>query len=60
VTIERHVARAKSAEIDALVQSWYGPTDGANNQTESNFAALAALLLGIALGAVLARRHIAG
>jgi hypothetical protein len=38
-TMARHIDQAKSAGIDALVVSWYGPrVDG--NQTETNFRAM--------------------
>ena len=33
-TIERQVDQGQRAGIDAFIQSWYGPTGGANNQTE--------------------------
>jgi hypothetical protein len=36
--MDRHIAQAQSAGIDAFVVSWYGP--GGGNQTEGNFAAM--------------------
>ena len=36
--MDRHIAQAQGAGIDAFVVSWYGPWGGVNNQTESNFA----------------------
>lgn len=38
--MDRHIAQAQGAGIDAFVVSWYGPWGGVNNQTESNFAAM--------------------
>ena len=35
--MDRHIAQAQSAGIDAFVVSWYGPW---NNQTETNFATM--------------------
>jgi hypothetical protein len=36
--MDRHIAQAQAAGIDAFVVSWYGP--GGGNQTEGNFAAM--------------------
>ncbi len=36
--MDRHIAQAQGAGIDAFVVSWYGP--GGGNQTETNFAAM--------------------
>lgn len=36
--MDRHIAQAQAAGIDALVVSWYGP--GGGNQTETNFATM--------------------
>lgn len=36
--MDRHIAQAQAAGIDAFVVSWYGP--GGGNQTETNFAAM--------------------
>ncbi len=36
--MDRHIAQAQGAGIDAFVVSWYGP--GGGNQTEGNFAAM--------------------